>query len=159
MHKLAAILGVAVVFAGLRSAPASASVYGDDLGKCIVEHASPADRTLLVRWIYGAMSVSPGVAAMAKVSSEDRTMLSKQAVQLMVRLLADDCHAQSVAAIKYDGSGAIETAFELLGRVAMRDLMTDPAVSKELAALGQGVDTSKLDALMAEGGVSKPTAK
>ena len=138
------------------AAPASAGLYTDELSKCLVAKSGAADRTLLVQWVFGAVSVHPAVQDMAKASEERRRELGRGAAALFGRLMFEDCRSETVAAVRYDGVGAIHTSFGILGQVAMTDLMSHPQVGRELEAMGRGVDPRRMEALMREAGVPPP---
>jgi hypothetical protein len=130
--------------------PAAAGIYGDALSKCLVAKSSAADRTLLVQWIFGAMSTHPAVKDVAESRESRRKALTGEAAALFQRLVLEDCRAETVAAVRYDGSGALEASFGVLGQVAMSDLMANPEVTRELEALGSQMDKPRMEALMRE---------
>lgn len=134
-------------------APASAGVYSDDLSKCLVSSANDADRALLVKWIFSAMSASPAVSSMVKVTPDERHAITLQAGGLFTKLIAQTCRTQTVAALKYEGMGAVEAGFAVLGQVAVRGLMTEPAVATEMGSLGAAMDKTQLDAVTKEAGL------
>ena len=134
---------------------ANAGVYGDDLAKCLVAKAKPADQTKLLLWIYSAMSYHPEVRPYSQFTDTRREELAVEAGRLMQRLLTDDCHKETVAGLKYEGQSVIESGFNVLGQVAMRGLMNDPAVTGGMAKLTEGVDPEKLKALGIEAGLAK----
>jgi len=136
------------------AAAPGASVYTDDLSRCLVDKTSKADQTFLVKWVFAAVSAGAEVKAMSSISQEQRTTYSIGVGKLMTRLLTVDCRPEAVKAIKYDGMQSIETAFELLGRVAMQGMMSDPAVANELGALAKGADLAELAKVFAEAGVA-----
>lgn len=117
------------------AAPAYAGPYSDDLSKCMVEQASAADRTAFVKWMFTAMAASPVVKDMAKVTPDERKAASAEVANFFTRLMTKSCRSQVVAALRYEGDGAVMAGFSLLGKVAMQDLMTDPAVLAEYGAL------------------------
>lgn len=119
---------------------ASAGVYSDDMGKCLVKSSSPEDQVMLVKWIFAAMSEHPAVKPMTKLTTDEREGYNRQAAALMQRLMTVDCRKETIAAMKNEGNSAIEAAFSLLGEVAMRGLMTDPQVQKGIEGLGKGLD-------------------
>jgi len=139
--------------AGL-AAPALAGPYSDDLAKCLVSHATTADHEALVRWMFSALAVGPAVRDIAKTTPEQRAAISAAAGQMFTRLVTKDCHAETVAALKYEGGGAIEFGFSTLGSVAARDMMTDPAVREEMSRLDKGADRSAFDAIAKEAGIA-----
>ncbi len=140
----------------LVAGPAHAGIYTDDLARCLVTKSTEADKTLLMRWMFGALGASPATRDLAAISPAQSDQLSKQGAELFGRLLTDTCHGETVAAMKYEGSGAIETAFSTLGQVAARGLMTDPSVAAELAKLDKYLDKDKLTALGKEAGMMPP---
>ena len=145
-------LGVLALGAGA-AGPAQAGVYSDDLAKCLVRSATPSDQTSFVIWAFSAMSAHPAVRQYSNFSDAQRTQLNRDVAKLYERLLTVDCHAETVAALKYEGAVGMEQSFSLLGQVAFRGLMTDPDVTKQFAALGQGLDVQKLESLGKEAGL------
>lgn len=137
----------------LSATGASAGVYADDLGKCLVAKTSPADQKQLVIWIFAAMSAHPDVKQYSNFTDAQRAASMRGAGALLQRLLIEDCRAATVLALKNEGSGAIEPAFGVLGQVAMRGLMSHPDVETSMGELTAGIDNSKFEALMKEAGV------
>lgn len=161
MIRRAAVLSVLMTFLGLIP-PAQAGVYSDDLSKCLVKSSSVSDQTALIAWMYLAMSVHPALRAYSTITDAQRTAADKVAAELLQRLVLVDCRAESLAAMKYEGGGTLETAFSVLGQVAMRGLMSDPQVAKQFASLGTFVDQKKFEDLQKEAGIqpeSKPSSK
>ena len=126
---------------------ASAGIYTDDLSRCLVKSASEDDKTVLMKWVFGLMSASPAVGPMVSITPEQRKALNKQGAALFERLIITDCHKEAVAAIKFEGDNALETSFGVLGQVAVRGLMTAPAVNAELETFASYFDKDKLKAL------------
>ena len=105
------------------------------------------------------MSAHPAVRGIAKVTPEDRTRASKQFATLSQDLLLKRCRTETVAAVRYEGPQTIEGSFGVLGQIAMRGLMTDPAVTPTLAQLGEFADEAAMKQLFAEAGVVVPSEK
>lgn len=76
----------------------------------------------------------------------------------MQRLLTVDCRKETIEAIKYEGGGAMETAFGTLGQAAMRQLISAPEVAKGLEQLGEYIDKAEFEKLGVEAGAT-PSAK
>lgn len=139
---------------------ASAGVYTDEMTKCLVSSATPADNETLVKWVFAALSAHPAVKPMTTVTQAQREEYSRAAVRLMERLLLQDCRKQSIMAIKVDGSSAVEGSFGVLGQVAFRGLMSDPGTMANISGLATYVDRPAWEALMKEAGVpTAPTSK
>jgi hypothetical protein len=151
---------LAVAATALAAAPAfAAQIHTDELSKCLVAKSDAGDRTLLVQWIFSAMSVHPAVREAGTFSGSKRQELNTGAARLLERLMLEDCRSETVAAVRYDGAGAIEKAFGVLGEVAMTDLMAHPDVNKELDAMASQVDKERLGALGREAAAPTPPKK
>lgn len=124
--------------------PASAGPATDKLSTCLVQHTSPADRELLVRWIFAAMASHPGVKDMSAVSPETARKLNRDTGALFQELIVVRCRAETTAAFAADGQAAINGAFEVLGKVATQGLMGDPQVDAFIADMAASLDPAKL---------------
>lgn len=144
---------LAVIGVSWMPGSARASVYGDDLTRCINNHSHADDTLLLMQWLFAAMAAHPDIKTMANVSDAQRTDLNKKAGALFNRLLFHDCRSQTVAALKYDGVAAIKSAFEVMGRYAMITLMGDPTVNASLSSLDSSIDEKELKEVLVEAGV------
>ncbi len=148
----------AVLGAALATSPANASLYSDDLSRCLLKSTSEDDKATFVRWIFAAMASSPHVAGLSTASRDERARLHREAADLTQRLMLSDCRNETVAALKYDGIGTIEASFGLLGQTAMRDLMMDPAVVTEMEAFASFFDQEKWAELTRDAGIPMPDA-
>jgi hypothetical protein len=133
---------------------AHAGIYSDELARCVVKASSPTDQVVLVTWIFSAMSIHPAVQPYSKVTQAQRDEFDKKAGALFERLITQDCRQQSIDAIKYEGEAAMEASFSVLGQVAMRNMMSDPAVQAGLGGMAKNFDQSKFEALAKEAGIT-----
>lgn len=136
----------AAVFLVLTSLPASiyAGPFSDEMSKCLVKSTSDADKSLLIQWVFAAMSAHPDVKALSNVSNEKGIDLNKRTAGLLVSLLTERCKAETQQAVKYEGPGVLKTSFQVLGEVAMQGMMTNPDVVSYMGGLGKYVDTEAL---------------
>ncbi len=141
------------------TSPARAGVYTDDLSKCLVKSTSAGDQKALVFWIFMAMARHPDVKAYANITEPRRDEGDKTVAGIFQRLLTADCRPEAVAALKYEGTGALEPAFSVLGQVAMRGLMSEPGVEKGMTGVGAYVDETKFEALFKDAGLSPAPSK
>jgi hypothetical protein len=125
----------------------------DPMTQCLTEHTSPADRIVLIRWVFAGMSSSDAVKDLASVAPEKRTESIRAAGKLVERLLTRDCRPQTVARLKADPD-AMKESFGKLGERAMMDLMQDPRVLAVFAGIIQYVDLNAMMGLMLESGVA-----
>ena len=148
----AAAAGVAVIL--MTGSAASAGVFTDDLSKCLVRSATPEDNEVLTHWIFSAMSVHPTLKPYTSLTDAQRAGFDQQAAGLFERLLLNDCRKESVQAVKAEGTKAIETSFELLGSVAMRQILSDRGVAAGMGNLTHYLDRSKWESFGAEAGAT-----
>lgn len=153
MRRLGLALGACLVVLGATT-HASAGVYSHDLSKCLVRSAAPADQKALIVWMFAALGAHPAVRPYVTITTSQQDDVSRQAAELMQRLITVDCRTESVAALKYEGSNALEPAFNVLGQVAVRELMTDPAVAKSIEHLTDYIDKGRIEALGTEAGIA-----
>jgi hypothetical protein len=159
----AAATAVAAVVAVAALACAGAAVAGpasDDLGRCLIKASTPADNEVLVRWMFSAITANPKLASYAAIKPEERDAFDRRAAELFQRLLLTDCRKESVAALQQDGTSAIGHSFELLGSVAARQLMSDPAVTGGMQHMTRYLDNTAWQSFAAEAGpgVTPPPA-
>lgn len=150
MRRLRLLAGACLtVFMCSASEGVFAGPYADDMAKCLVNSTSPEDRTLLVKWIFSAISLHPDLASMSSISTQRRDELTKGAGALFQRLLLESCRSETQAAFQNEGPQTLQYGFQILGQVAVRGLMTDPHVLEGMKGLGKSMDEKKLKALLA----------
>ena len=121
-----------------------AGPYADDLAKCLVSSATPADKSNLVQWMIAAASLHPDVKSMTKVSDQQRRDLNQKFASMVETLLTQPCRAQAQDALKYEGPRTLETSFGVLGNIAGRELFDSPSVTSGMSDLKKLLDTDKL---------------
>jgi hypothetical protein len=142
-HRLiygALVLGIAWVV----PISAFAGLYTDEVSKCLVSSTTSADRNGLVRWMFAIASLHPEVSAIAIVAPETRDAANKEAAALFQRLLLEACKEPAKNALQYEGPGALDAAFSVLGQIAGRELFTNPEVAAAGGAMAQYLDSAKL---------------
>ena len=131
--------------------PAAAGPATDTLSTCLVQHTSPADRQVLVRWIFAAMASHPDVKDMSAVRPEVARKLNQDTGALFQELIVVRCRAETTAAFAADGQAAINGAFEVLGKVATQGLMGDPKVNAFISEMAANLDPAKLAEVLGDG--------
>lgn len=144
---------LSLIFLSCASASAQAGVFTDDLARCLVGKTSESDRTILMRWMFAAMSMSPAIADLAQVNQAKLDVINKKAADLYSRLLLVDCRKETVAALKNEGAQSLGEAGQVLGATAARGLMNSPEGRAELTKFGDLADKAKWKALGEEAGV------
>jgi hypothetical protein len=135
------------------AAPADAGVFTDDLSRCVVQKTTDADRTLLVKWMFAAVTKNPALSGMASLSQADCDKLNAGAAALYDRIILTECRSQTIAALKNEGVESLGQAGQVLGGAAARQLMGSPEVSAEIEKMGSGIEKERWKALAAEAGL------
>jgi hypothetical protein len=139
-----ALVAVALA-AGLGFATSSqAGPAQDALSECLVKSTTPADKVILVDWIFAVISLHPSVSNMASISDAQRETLNKNSGVLFTRLVSEDCGPELKAAVEKEGTDAVGEAFGKLGEMAMTDLMSDPKVQAGTEAMSTYIDQDKI---------------
>lgn len=136
---------VAAAFSLSLSAPARAGTYGDTLTKCLVEKTTPADKTVLVKWMFAMMSLHPEVSKLSATTKEVRTQSSKDAARMFEKLLTVTCLDETRTAVKYEGGSIIEQSFNQLGQVAARELFSNQRVAGGMAEFATYIDKKAME--------------
>jgi hypothetical protein len=126
--------------------PAMAGPSSDALSACFADHTTGKERKQLARWIFVAMAAHPDIGDLAVVAATDREASNKAVGELVTRLISQNCVEPARAAIKNDGGDALKNAFGVLGRLAMQELMTNPAVTSSLAGYERFIDKKQVEA-------------
>lgn len=151
---------IAAACAALCLAPqARASDVTDKLSQCLVENASPKDQANLVTWMFSAVSANPALKNLAPLSREERDDINRALAMTFQRLMLEDCRREVVNAMRAEGSKAIEGAFELMGKRAAEQLLSDPASAAEMEKMSTYLDAAKWEALANEAKPAQPSNK
>ncbi len=112
---------------------------------CLADSTSGKDRKVLGRWIFSALAAHPEITALSKVGTAERDQISREFAALFTRLVSQDCATQFRELAASQGTNAMGQAFEHLGKVAMQELMGDPAVNSAISVFEKYVDEAALE--------------
>ncbi len=119
-----------------------AGPFTDDFAKCLVTKTTAQEKTDLVKWIYVTISFHPQLNQMSNLTAEDVEMANIRVADYMTNVFAYKCNDELNQAIKYEGEESVFYAFELLGELAMGELMQDQGVTAASELFIQYVDLS-----------------
>ena len=139
MKKISSYLFVFLISFNLN---AFAGPFTDDFAKCLVTKTTSQEKTDLVKWIYVTISFHPQLSQMSNLTAEDVEMANIRVAEYMTNVFAYKCNDELNQAIKYEGEESIFYAFELLGELAMGELMQDQGVTAASELFIQYVDLS-----------------
>jgi len=126
------------------AATAWAGPFTDEMSKCLVRSTSEADKTLLIKWIFAAMSTHPDVKSLSAVTPEKGEQLNRETAKLVMRLLTRSCKAETRQAVEFEGEDTFKASFSILGQVAMQGLMVNAEVSKYFSGFEKYLDAQEL---------------
>lgn len=131
----------------LAATAASAGPATEKAATCLTDSTSGKDRKALVKWMFLAISKHPEIKELSAstVDMDDRS--NREVGELYTRLIADDCATEIHAMVEADGPSSIAKAFEVLGGVAMQELMAHPDVSKAFSQLETHMDQERIQAV------------
>lgn len=148
MRVTVLLLSLASLFAA-DSAVASDSI--DAASSCLTDSTTGRDRKDLVRWIFLAMSKHPEIEQLAASTTAIDEESNKVVGALFTRLVADDCATEIRAMIAEHGPASLSKAFEVLGRVAMMELMAHPNVNGTFSGLDRYTDQERISEVLKRG--------
>src|SRR5688572_22828352 len=122
------------------TAAAIAGPASDSLGTCMIESLGSKDKKQLGQWIFFAMATHPDTKEYSKVPAEAQKIANEYVGKLVTKLLSENCAEQVKTAAKEEGPEAIKTAFELVGKIAIQELMTNKEVSASISDYAKFVD-------------------
>ena len=133
-----ALLGV-FLLGQLVTKPAIASPQADALGQCLVANTSTAERELMIQWMFLGMAQHQSLAGFLSdsVNKEETDIMMGYLVQ---NVLTERCSEQMAALMQREGLSRFDESFELWGSVAMREMLTDPAVEAALLNFTKFID-------------------
>ncbi|WP_430009282.1 hypothetical protein [Methylophaga lonarensis] len=133
-----ALLGV-FLLGQLVTKPALASPQTDALGQCLVANTSTAERELMIQWMFLGMAQHQSLAGLLSdsVNKEETDIMMGYLVQ---NVLTERCSEQMAALMQREGLSRFDESFELWGSVAMREMLTDPAVEAALLNFTKFID-------------------
>ena len=105
-----------------------AGPYQDDLIRCVGENLSDADKINFVAFISLALSRLPEMKDVVFIDKVRSESIVKAYAESIERLILDDCEEKSVLLVKFEGPAALFSSSSIIGQMALREKMGDPAV-------------------------------
>lgn len=120
----------------------------DSLGQCLADNTTGKDRKDLAKWLFVGMAAHPEIKSFAPVSAAATESAQRTMGALVNRLIGTACAKEMKNAVVTDGEAGARTAFELLGKIAMGELMANPQVSSTIGGFEPFTDKKKLEEVM-----------
>lgn len=139
--KLFALAGFVLSCSAATAGPAT-----DALTTCVADHTTGKDRKELAQWMFMAMAAHPEIKPLSSIGEDVRNGLNRRMAATATRLITEDCRVESMLAMDTDGSASFEVAFGALGKLAMQELMSNPAVTASFVEYTKYIDKQKFEA-------------
>ncbi|MCK4743646.1 MAG: hypothetical protein KAT25_07480 [Sulfuriflexus sp.] len=123
-----------------------ASTPTEVFANCLVDNLNGKERKNLAKWIYLAMAAHPEIKSFSSASSKDIQKSDKYIGILITKLLTINCPNELNTATK-SNPNALGQGFELVGRVAMQELMTNKKVTESISNYIKYTDLEKIKAI------------
>lgn len=127
---------------------AQAGPAAQALGTCLADSTTGKERKEFAQTIFFGMSAYPDMKQYVNIKPEDIDKANQATAKLVTRLLTENCPEQTKKAIQEDGPLAMQQAFELVGRAAMQELISNPDVVRSFSAYTKYLDMAKLRPLL-----------
>lgn len=121
----------------------------EDLGTCLIDALNGKERKQLAKWIFFAMASHPEISSFSNATSQDIESTDKSVGQLVTRLLTEDCPSEMRLA-NDSNPLALQKAFELVGQVAMQEIMTSPQVNEAIVGYAKYADMDKIGSILVD---------
>lgn len=118
-----------------------------ELSTCLIDNLNGKERKNLAVWVFMAMASHPEIKKYSNITPKDKTDTDKYIGALITRLLTEDCPKELKVAYSADPQ-AIQKAFEVVGKVAMQELMANQAVNASLVNYVNFADQTKINTVL-----------
>jgi hypothetical protein len=136
---------IVLLLAALVAAPSFAAPESQTLSACFADNTTGKDRKILARWVFLGMSTHPEMQDITHVAPDVIDNATKVTAALFTRLTTQSCRNEFRAAtLSSGGSSEIQAAFQVLGQLAMQELMTDKNVMTSMSAISKYIDKKAL---------------
>jgi hypothetical protein len=110
------------------------------LGECVVLSTTGRDRLVLIRWVAVSIGSAESMQDALTVQPGAKDEADRKMGALFSRLFTVDCRNEAAPLLKKSDTAGVEAAFGELGRIAMKELISNPEVDKALSDFVQYAD-------------------
>ena len=103
MRKLIVLILAGLTFCG----EVMAGQYGDELGRCLIRHASQSDTKVLTQWAFVTLGQTRAAREIASIAKKVIEATNNKAQVVIVRLCGKDCAKEALKATLYEGKNGI----------------------------------------------------
>lgn len=144
------LIKIAVLSIGLFSGTSViASTPTEQLGTCLIDTLNGKERKNLAKWIYFSIGSHPEIKSFSNATADNIQDSDEYVGKLITKILTVDCPKELNKAHKSDPL-AIQKAFELVGQVAMQELMANQETMKALTNYARYADQEKINTILSK---------
>jgi hypothetical protein len=136
-----------LLVAMLICSPVFSQTTTEALSGCLSDNLTGKERKSLAKWIFLAMGTHPEIKSYSNASADDIKTNDEYMGKLITRLLTVDCPSKLKAAHDFDPS-SLQKAFEIMGRVAMQELLASTEVQKSITGYTKFTDLAKVSKVL-----------
>ena len=155
MNTLKLVASTLILFSGAalsQTAPQTGS-SPESLTRCLRLNTSGNDRLMTARWFLTSLGSADAVSGAVVVNPAARLEANKAFAALWVRLSTKDCRTELKPMLKKDTGEAFGFAGQILGQIAMQEVLTSPSAEKAVSEFVNYVseaDMKSVESLVAE---------
>lgn len=127
---------------------AIAGPASDALSTCLSDNTTGKDRKNMAIWVYTGLSTHPEISSLSNVTDKKRDELDKIIAAMFTRLITEACPAQAKMAVEQEGDRGFQSAFGVIGMLAMQELMSNQKVNAAFTNFVKYADQPKIDAVL-----------
>ncbi len=128
---------------------AQAGAHSEALSQCLIRNTNDADKAVMTKWVFTAMSNHPSLTDMAAISSSMRTGVDQEMARVVEKFMYQSCTEELKQAVKNEGPGALQSSIRSYVEVMGREVMQHPSLRNSVTGLTSQFDYKKMfEALM-----------
>jgi len=125
--------------------------YADEstnkFARCLIDALNGKERKNLAKWIFFSIAAHPEIEKFSAITKADIDKSDKFVGKLVTRLLSVDCPTELQQANAVNPN-AVKKGFELVGQVAMQELMNNKKVMDSITNYAKYADQEAISKLL-----------
>ncbi len=118
----------------------------DKFSVCLLSKTTNEDKQTFAKWMFAAISNNDSVKSLSNITKEHGEQLNQSVANLFTDLVTNRCKDEARDSIKYEmGVATLEGSFNVLEKVAIQSIMSDPNVGIYMSGLLDHLSIQKLN--------------
>ncbi|MCK7608433.1 hypothetical protein M0D70_03050 [Acinetobacter portensis] len=127
-----------------------AGPYQHNLEQCLDNNISKNDKSQLAKYIFFSIAANPDFSKYVNIPANELISSDKKIAKIYERILIKNCSTEIRDVIKNEGTNALESAFEFLGRTSMVNIMSNETVQNRMLGPSQHMNDKKISKTIKE---------